>query len=179
MNNVFRLSSVISFGEIKQNQPVQSNNKRKKEIFMNYMKQVAETLGVKLEEEFYITNSDKKHRLNDVGLQYLEPFIGQWINCHDRLFRLLNGSDEIVKPSKPILTDEEKEYLKAVIKPFRDKVYKIEKIDVEEREFIQIFIDECYQAGKIRNMYFPSFPAGEMYTGMESNKAYTLDELGL
>lgn len=73
---------------------------------------------------------------------------------------------------KEILDEEEKEYLSAVIKPFRDKIEYIEKHGVNEE-----YIDIC-----IRNdsrIIFPYFKSGTMYKGMELNKKYTLEELGL
>lgn len=73
---------------------------------------------------------------------------------------------------KEILDEEEKEYLSAVIKPFRDKIEYIEKHGVDKE-----YIDIC-----IRNdsrITFPYFKSGTMYKGMELNKKYTLEELGL
>ena len=71
-----------------------------------------------------------------------------------------------------ILDDAEKEYLKAVIKPFRDKVKCILKCS-NSGEWIAI---------KIINdttINFPYFEKGTMYQGMELNRKYTLEELGL
>lgn len=74
-----------------------------------------------------------------------------------------------------ILDDEEKEYLSAVIKPFRDKVKYMLKNSYNE-EFISIVLED-----KERREYFnfPYFKKGTMYKGMEINKRYTLEELGL
>ena len=74
---------------------------------------------------------------------------------------------------KEILDEEEKEYLSAVIKPFKGKVKYICKISYLAGEFIKIYI---------RNdsaISFPYFKSGTMYKGMELNKKYTLEELGL
>lgn len=73
---------------------------------------------------------------------------------------------------KEILDEEEKEYLSAVIKPFRYKIEYIAKHGVNKE-----YIDIC-----IRNdskIIFPYFKSGTMYKGMELNKKYTLEELGL
>lgn len=74
-----------------------------------------------------------------------------------------------------ILDDAEKRYLKAVIKPFRDKVKYMLKNSLNE-EFISIVLED-----KERREYFnfPYFKTGTMYKGMKSNKRYTLEELGL
>lgn len=73
---------------------------------------------------------------------------------------------------EPILDDEERAYLSAVIKPFREKVLSIDKIQDEPWEFICIKL-------KYEEIDFPDFKQGTMYEGMEPNKDYTLEELGL
>lgn len=90
--------------------------------------------------------------------------------AHLSLF--LSWLEEEYKP--PILDDVEKAYLSAVIKPFRENVAHITKMDItySKREFICIRINrEC--------IIFPKFARGTMYKGMEVNKRYTLKELGL
>ena len=73
---------------------------------------------------------------------------------------------------EPVLTEEEKEYLKAVIKPFRDKVKCILKCS-NSGEWIAIkIIDDA-------RINFPYFEKGSMYKGMKLNREYTLEELGL
>lgn len=75
---------------------------------------------------------------------------------------------------KEILDDVEKEYLSAVIRPFK---YRIS--DIVKRKYD---IEESYIAIHINNgssIYFPNFKKGTMYKGMKVNKEYTLKELGL
>ena len=74
---------------------------------------------------------------------------------------------------KEILDDVEKEYLSAVIRPFKDKVIYIRKWDCAIGEFITIGISNDAA------ITFPNFKKGTMYKGMEVNKNYTLKELGL
>lgn len=76
----------------------------------------------------------------------------------------------------PILDDVEKAYLSAVIKPFRKDVEWIEKIEryYGGNEYIHITVkryEDCCE--------LPTFKKGTMYKGMETNKAYTLEDLGL
>lgn len=74
---------------------------------------------------------------------------------------------------KEILDEDEKEYLSAVIRPFRDRVNYIAKKGVR-KEYIQIVLkkdNECF--------FLPYFEKDTMYKGMELNKKYTLKELGL
>lgn len=75
-----------------------------------------------------------------------------------------------------ILTDKETAYLSAVIKPFREDVECIEKIECysDEKEYIYITMKKDYDYCEL-----PAFEKGTMYKGMEVNKAYTLEELGL
>jgi hypothetical protein len=72
---------------------------------------------------------------------------------------------------EPILDDVEREYLSAVIKPFRNKIICIRKERVE-REFIKIVLIND-------TLSLPYFKAGTMYKGMKLNKRYTLKELEL
>lgn len=75
---------------------------------------------------------------------------------------------------KPILDDAERRYLKAVIRPFRDKVDWIVK-----REYPNIDTEYiCISIG-IEGMIFPGFEKGTMYQGVELDRQYTLEELGL
>nr|DAX82257.1 MAG TPA: hypothetical protein [Caudoviricetes sp.] len=74
-----------------------------------------------------------------------------------------------------ILTDKEKAYLSAVIKPFRKRIKYIEKIDhsnVNDDQYLCIALenDRCV---------LPNFKKGTMYKGMRTGKRYTLEELGL
>ena len=83
-----------------------------------------------------------------------------------------NWLEEEYKPAT--LTDKEKAYLSAVIKPFREKVEYIQKcFDLGSKAYIYIYVKKC------GSMIFPTFRKGTMYKGMETNKKYTLEELGL
>ena len=73
-----------------------------------------------------------------------------------------------------ILDNVEKAYLSAVIKPFRKDVVYIEKYTFStESEYVQIYMKDN------ETVDFPNFKKGTMYKGMEVNKKYTLEELGL
>lgn len=73
---------------------------------------------------------------------------------------------------KEILDEKEKEYLSAVIRPFRDRVKYIKKIS-SDREYINVLLEDGDR------LTFPYFEKGTMYKGMEADKKYTLKELGL
>lgn len=81
----------------------------------------------------------------------------------------------------PILDDAEREYLSAVIRPFRDKVLSIKKSSgllYASHHFDEIYVyyesfghDLCFD--------LPPFEKGTMYKGMKPNQKYTPEELGL
>lgn len=105
-------------------------------------------------------------------------FKSSWINNKDMFSdKFLNQEIEIEGPD--ILSEAEKEYLSAVIKPFRDRVIFIKKVKCANNNyFISIKISsELSQSGEGR-IYFPFFQ-NDMYKGMEANKKYTLEELDL
>lgn len=78
--------------------------------------------------------------------------------------------ESIVHPQ--ILDDAERRYLSAVIRPFRNDVEKIYKIGGgKDRERIA-FYGKSY-------FFLPDFDAGTMYGGMEYDRRYTLEDLGL
>lgn len=82
----------------------------------------------------------------------------------------------IYERKKEILDEKEKEYLRNVIEPFRERIKKvILKTDYDNfKYYIQIDF-------KLRNglIQFPSFEKDTMYKNMELDKEYTLEELGL
>lgn len=77
-----------------------------------------------------------------------------------------------------ILDEEEKKYLSAVIKPFRDRVKYVDKLEtywVDNGEFIFISLGD----GIHEHISLPWFHKGSMYKNMELGERYTLEELGL
>lgn len=83
---------------------------------------------------------------------------------------------------EPVLNEKEKEYLSAVIKPFRDRVEYIKKIDIYlgcNKDVEYIFGDLGNKDDAVDAFLLPYFPKGTMYKGMETEKKYTLKELGL
>lgn len=139
------------------------------------MEQVAKMLGVELEEEFKLNDSDDyKYKITKDGMFMYSGFASDWFSANHILLGVFFGKYEI---KKPILDVAEKEYLRAVIKPFREQVDEITKLDNGEFEYIAIWLRNI--DGYTMVMYFPRFIKGTMYKGMEANKKYTLEELGL
>lgn len=72
---------------------------------------------------------------------------------------------------KEILDEKEKEYLSAVIRPFKDRIEFIAKRKMFD-DYICIGLND-------EAISLPYFKKGTMYKGMELYKEYTLKELGL
>lgn len=74
---------------------------------------------------------------------------------------------------EPLLEPEEKKYLSEVIRPFREEVIAIEKLETPfGKEYILILF-------KDDGMHFPSFRKDTRYKGLKLEKRYTPEELGL
>lgn len=82
---------------------------------------------------------------------------------------------EIVFEREEILDEIEKRYLTEVIRPFRKRIQFIQKKKeiTEINPYIRII---CEDNDKL---VFPYITDNSMYKGMEVNKKYTLEELGL
>lgn len=109
-------------------------------------------------------------------------------NLDEQLRYACNDNASIVKVERPvkyetvferkeeILDKTEKKYLAGVIRPFRDKVKSIVKYNNPSRskkEYLKIqIIDDT-------GINFPDFKKDFMYKGMETDRKYTLEELGL
>ena len=154
---------------------------------MNYMKQVAEMLGVELGEEFMISDCPKnfRYRITHKGLEVFSIVIedDKWEKIKiDLLDQLLVGRNKIIKLPKFILSEKEKKYLSDFIDPFKSQVTYIEKHYLKdfkgnEKEFISIGIKENEKYW--RQMELPLYDAGKYYKGMNTSEHYTLEELGL
>lgn len=80
--------------------------------------------------------------------------------------------ETIYKRPQEILDKEEKEYLSAVIRPFKNKIEYIMKNYNPKGQWIEISFEDGY-------FDFPTFKENTMYKGMELQKEYTVEELGL
>ena len=138
---------------------------------MNYMEQVAQMLGVELDEEFMVKGVC--YKFTEKCLMGLNPASG-WYLAPQTLYNILNGTFRLVKLPKPILDKKEKEYLSYVIRPFRDKIQYLYKTKNDDSEYIEFKFNDAYDF-----MCFPNFEKGTMYKGMEANRKYSLEELGL
>lgn len=138
----------------------------------NKIKEVAKLLGVEIDKTFNI----KGYKLNPCKLtsDRIINNLGDIMTFN--FFKLLTGELEI---EQPILNDVERRYLENVLKPFKDRVVYVKKTTQFGYESI------CYRVNLPIKKYgnelceLPSFDKGIMYKGMEYDKKYSIEELGL
>ena len=82
---------------------------------------------------------------------------------------------------EPILDEEEKKYLSAVIEPFRDRVCYIQKVETtnSDNQFIFIRVKRYDEEDGNEDIDLPYFRENTMYKNMKGDKKYSLKELGL
>lgn len=78
-----------------------------------------------------------------------------------------------------LLNDKEKEYLKAVIKPFRNRVIYIEKINVISFQYIKIVVEALSENSFCDIICLPKFKTGSQYKFLKLDIQYGLEDLGL
>lgn len=83
---------------------------------------------------------------------------------------------ETIDEKREILTRKEREYLRAVIRPFRKQINSLVKYgyDCFDQQYIIIKYDKEKYVIRL-----PDFEKDTMYKGMELDKEYSLEELGL
>ena len=116
------------------------------------------------------SNGDTVISLNDKILargQYI-PSLKRWLDKEHEQEQILN--------------DAEKKYLSAVIKPFRDKVNFICKVNYYNNPEVDVYKAQHIVIGLNDNspeVVLPLFKAGTMYKGMVAGHVYILEDLGL
>lgn len=100
----------------------------------------------------------------------------------DKLAEALEVALQELKKDKTedVLTDKEKAYLEAALKPFNDRIIYLEKmIMLGKYEFIFIKLNHLCEDDCFDFLQFPVYIRGTMYKNMELDRRYTLKELGL
>ena len=105
-------------------------------------------------------------------LEKLDTFYKTLPNDYSGKLTIEKGQVIEKEDKKEILDEVEKEYLRAVIKPFRKRINYIKKCTYFGTEYINLDLDDDAT-------FLPNFKEGKMYKGMIANKKYTLEELGL
>ncbi len=175
-------------------------NKSKAIITDNYTVKKEKIRGITV--YMYIPKENKEREMKETNLQHYKEDLKEIIKLNFdnprnivKKIREISGCQIEVKKGgyatdallewmgqpyeKPILDEVEREYLSAVIKPYKNKVIGILKInDVYESNFQYIRIMVKIHV-EIENINLPWFEKNTMYKGMKANKKYTLEELGL
>ena len=143
---------------------------------MNLIPEIAKMLNVEIGEEFKLLDtSNHDNGLFRLGENYIEQKSkdGKWSPSYDYIIgAIVCGRLKVVKLPDLILTEKEKEYLSSVIEPYRDDVVCIIKSDVFEHPRVYIHL-------KHDIFGLPWFEKDTMYKGMEFEKRYSLEDLGL
>lgn len=121
---------------------------------------LVKTTEKRLESEQDVMNIENLKNLKD-------DYYGKIIKIEEPIYQT------VYEHKEEILDEAEKRYLKAVIRPFRDKVIYICKTDNSNgKEYINVDLDHDA-------LLLPDFKSNTMYKGMKLEKKYTLEELGL
>ncbi len=113
--------------------------------------------------------------------EMFEPFTEEDVKKHFEEYAKSFKDYDIkfeVKKKEPILDEEEKKYLSAIIRPFRDRVMHIAKYYADNYQYILIRV-KTFGTSFEESIEFPLFNKNTMYKGMKDYKRYTLEELGI
>lgn len=158
----------------------------------NKMEEVAQLLGLELEEEFKIEGCSYKYKLSKEGLRFWTVPLQDWV-LSNKIGELLTGESQIIKLPKSILTKEEKEYLSNIINHeyFVNVLLIFMGVKLEENRISIMKKSDYFFGGSERisievesekgptHIDLPPFKEGTMYKGMEVNKKYSLEDLGI
>ena len=166
--------------KLKAGDKVKLKNRRGKEWNRNgkmdkYIGKIVTVSNITLGNGFTIKEDDGRgfprwvFRLEDIEYVVKQKHFKSLPNNYTGTIEVENGFIQ----EKEILDDTEKRYLKAIIRPFKDKIRRISKETALGGEYyIYIDLDDD-------SISLPNFKKGTMYNGMKDNKEYTLKELGL
>ena len=128
---------------------------------------------IKLHNNYYRECKEIGYYRNEQDLRNLKDNLSGGIG---KIIKIEEAEYKTVYETKGEILDEaEKRYLRGVIRPFRDKVTMIRKLFSPTRG--KYYIQARYKDDTPTN--FPYFDDKTMYQGMEKDKEYTLEELGL
>jgi hypothetical protein len=106
-----------------------------------------------IEDVFYLEGIDKDMDIRDFD---------RWLNSEHA-----------------ILDDSERRYLRCVVLPFYDNVISIAKSDTGDGMYYISINIRNKKLAVSETVCLPYFRGNEMYSGMEADKSYTLEELGI
>lgn len=110
---------------------------------------------------------------------YIDP--DKWLTLNEYILADLITGRKHIKP-RELLTDAERAHIKSVIEPYGYDVWNIRKVqNSQDTQMIVI----TYDYGGTRDpldsfeVSLPFFDNNTMFTGLQLNKDYTLEELGI
>lgn len=117
----------------------------------------------------------KYTKCRDCVFDYLEKY-PTYTSCDDRAMAWLEQEH-----TEPVLDDVEKRYLEAVLMPFQNRVLYVAKVIFtnSDKAFLEIRIKSFFGENDREGIFLPYFHPKKMYVGMEENRRYTIEELGL
>ena len=105
----------------------------------------------------------------------------EWLYNNEHILVDLIAGRKHIKP-RELLTDAERAHIKSVIEPYGYDVWDIRKVqNSQDTQMIVI----TYDYGRVRDpldsfeVSLPFFDNDTMFTGLQLNKDYTLEELGI
>ena len=126
---------------------------------------------VTFENDVILVKTTEKRLESRLNVTRIENLKNLKDDYYGKIIKIEEPEYKTVYESKVEILDEvEKRYLRGVIRPFEVKY--IEKGTTRYAEFIYIKL-------KKEHISLPDFEPNTMYKGMEINKKYTLEELGL
>lgn len=131
----------------------------------HYKKELGKIFYEELRNAPAVFDKVKKNLDSNIRSQYGQTYADDILEWMSRPYK------------EPILEEDERNYLSNVIRPFKENVCTVYK-----RKFYSYSgLTYEYIVVKLRNdkWGFPKFVEGTMYKGMEVNKEYSLEELGL
>lgn len=108
----------------------------------------------------YVCTAGNGHRLSEV--------MREWTTK-------AQTTTEIIEPVVRVLTEEEKQYLAAVIAPVRNRVINIHKGSTSHADYIVVNLKDM----DMISLWNIGEDSELRFEGMDGNKDYTLEELGL
>lgn len=141
-----------------------------------------------MNKDIKLKRGDIVYTVNEYGFEARGTILNEWSGKSIKNFENNTGR-KILKIERPqtiyevkeVLDVKEKEYLSAVIRPFKNRIRSISKKHYFEYEYISISMFDIPNdnLGIEDNPDLPLFKKGKMYKGMKLDKEYTLKELGL
>ena len=105
----------------------------------------------------------------------------EWLAHNEYILAELIAGRKHIKP-RELLTDAERAHIKSVIEPYGYDVWDIRKVqNSQDTQMIVITYDYCGTRDPLDSfeVSLPFFDNDTMFTGLQLNKCYTLEELGI